>query len=291
MLNMYVCSGTVPAPPKQSWRGPASGQVAAHEAAAPHLARPRIRQVAAHEAAAAGPAVAALINAAYAVSDTGITLSTPRVPVEEVVSMIRRGEIWAAQKIDGGAEGGDFVGCIQVMVKGAGGAGEPPEGQPPGGQPQQQPQPQQQGKGKGEGEGGCRRGDDGEVPQNTGLPSAHAGPVGEFTCLAVAASCGGHGLGEALVRAAEAHARRAGCERMVLGVMCPAVAPEHEPEYKVWLQRYYLRLGYDRLPHMELAFKPPRGEGQHNERDELNEMYSCLRQLVPCKAILMDKAL
>ena len=39
--------------------------------------------------------MAALINAAYAVSDTGITLSTTRILVEEVTSMIRHGEIWA----------------------------------------------------------------------------------------------------------------------------------------------------------------------------------------------------
>ena len=48
---------------------------------------------------------------------------------------------------------------------------------------------------------------------------------------------------------------------------------------------------YDYLPHIELAYKPPKNEGEHNEVAELNDMYACLRQLVPCKAILMDKAL
>ena len=50
-----------------------------------------------------------------------------------------------------------------------------------------------------------------------------SGNVGEFTCLAVAGSFGGRGLGEALVRAAEAHARRSGCDRMLLGVMCTSM--------------------------------------------------------------------
>ena len=56
-------------------------------------------------------------------------------------------------------------------------------------------------------------------------------------------------------------------------------------------QRWYLKLGYDHLETLELGFKPPASPGKQNEEDQLHEMYACLRQLVPCKAILMDKAL
>ena len=73
--------------------------------------------------------------------------------------------------------------------------------------------------------------------------------------------------------------------------MCPAVEPQDEPAYKQWLQAFYLKLGYDHLPAINLGFEPPLREGEHNRVDQLNDMYACLRQLVPCKAILMDKPL
>ena len=41
----------------------------------------------------------------------------------------------------------------------------------------------------------------------------------------------------------------------------------------------------------ELGFAPPMNADEHNEVDQLNDMYACLRQLVSCKAILMDKTL
>ena len=43
----------------------------------------------------------------------------------------------------------------------------------------------------------------------------------------------------------------------------------------------YRRLGYDLRAYVPLRFQP----------DELTEMYACLQQVVPCKAIVMDKKL
>lgn len=197
---------------------------------------PRIRQLASDEAHTAAPGIARLINAAYAVSDTGITLSTPRIPEVEVAAMIRRGEILAAQATPGlqteqrgtddsaapTSASGEFVGCIQVMVKASSEPGtEDSDSQAAAG-------------GAVEAEEEEAVVDD--VPQNSGLPTAsHSGsPVGEFTCLAVAEPFLGRGLGEALVRAAEAHAcDDGGCETMLLGVMCPNVPPESEPAYQL----------------------------------------------------------
>ena len=108
--------------------------------------------------------------------------------------------------------------------------------------------------------------------------------VGEFSCLAVR-EFDGHrgaptprGIGSALVRAAEAYCRSRGCGVMQMGILCPAA---DEPPYKQWLQRWYLRLGYEHRNTLMLRFEP----------DEINEMYSCLKQLVPCKYILFDKRL
>ena len=233
---------------------------------------PRICQLEASDAATERVVqVTDLINAAYNISDTGITLSTPRIPQNEVVAMIRQGEIFAA------IEEGVVVGCIQVLVKGVA---------------KHEDVSVDMTENEKEDQNEAHNEDDnGDVQQNAGLPATHSGPVGEFTCLAVHASFVGQGMGEALVRAAEAHARRVGCETMLLGVMCPNVPASSEPKYKQWLQNWYLKLGYDHSTTIELGFAPPRATGEHNEIDQLNDMYACLRQLVPCKAILMDKAL
>jgi hypothetical protein len=77
---------------------------------------------------------------------------------------------------------------------------------------------------------------------------------------------------------------------MLLSVLCPNVKPESEPEHKQWLQQWYLTLGHDHVGPLTLGFKPPANPGEHNEEDELNDMYQCLR-LVQCKAILMEKLL
>ena len=128
--------------------------------------------------------------------------------------MIRRGEVWAAT--DPGDTPG-LLGCIQVLLK------------PPSGDDHQEAAPPEP-----------AAGDTGEEAvadvRNAGPPATHSGPLAEFTCLAVAESAIGLGLGEALVRAAESHARQSGCDRMLLGVMCPNVAPDSEPSYKQWLQ-------------------------------------------------------
>ena len=165
---------------------------------------------------------------------------------------------------------GDLLGCIQVEVKG-------------------------------NREGG-----------NDGLPNLNEGEKkGEFTCLAVRSntkntvthaktqavkvhtapsqnsSARGRGIGAALVRVAEAHCRSKGCTRMQLGIMCPVVG--EEPEYKKWLQKYYLGLGYEHLSTLELAFEKD-AQGRVVV-DQLHDMYEPLHQPVQCKAILFDKLL
>ena len=54
-----------------------------------------------------------------------------------------------------------------------------------------------------------------------------------------------------------------------------------EPPYKQWLQQWYRRLGYEHRETLMLQFEP----------DEINAMYACLKQKVPCKYILFDKRL
>lgn len=63
----------------------------------------------------------------------------------------------------------------------------------------------------------------------------------------------------------------------------------HEPEYKQWLQTYYLGLGYQHKASPHLRFQ--RGEQGKVVVDELNDMYAPLHQLVPCKVITFDKML
>ena len=65
---------------------------------------------------------------------------------------------------------------------------------------------------------------------------------------------------------------------MQMGILSLA---EDEPEYKKWLARWYLRLGYEHRETLTLRFEP----------DEVSEMYSYLKQRVPCKYVLFDKRL
>lgn len=118
-----------------------------------------------------------------------------------------------------------------------------------------------------------------------GLPEVGDGDqlVGEFSMLAVkmhqdSRSGGTMGIGSMLVRAAEAKCRAVGCSLMNLGILCPA---DEEPEYKQWLQNWYLKIGYEHRETLYLRFQP----------DEIREMYSYLGQVVPCKYILYDKTL
>jgi SAM-dependent methyltransferase len=207
-----------------------------------------------------------LINNEYASSDTGITLSSTRVALKDVQHMVKNGELMLAMDESSTNE---LLGCIQVEVKGTKNSG------------------------------------------NSGLPDLTNEKVGEFTCFAVRGAThytvtapftqkvvvdkapspkpnvGGRGIGVALVRAAEAYARQQGCTRMQLGIMCPAQGPE--PEYKQWLQQYYMGLGYEHHSTIYLEFEKDQ-EGNVMV-DQLHDMYEPLRQLVQCRAILFDKKL
>ena len=234
--------------------------------------------------------VTELVNATYNVSDTGITLSSPRIPQFEVEGMMERGELFAARH----DETGEILGVIQTEVKGEGVHA---------GLPEPELEPAQAGADinngtASTGSGGCSDGtaadeqqqhDHGNKSRASTAPIAPAPKIGEFSMLAVKAhdeSCGdvggsGKGVGKLLVQAAEAHCRAHGCTLMQLGILCPDVNVEDEPEYKQWLQRWYLQLGYEHRETIKLQFRP----------DEVSEMYSYLAQLNPCKYILFDKAI
>lgn len=76
--------------------------------------------------------------------------------------------------------------------------------------------------------------------QSTGQAKSRAATA-EFGMLAVAPHAAGRGLGEALVRAAEAHAHRAGTTLMEIVVIRPAHGTLPAKEL---LGRWYPRLGY-----------------------------------------------
>ena len=290
-----------------------------------------------------------LINEVYAVSDTGITLSSPRCPTEAVEGFIERGELIIAEAVverpavaadcaaqgsgrriessidqqvwtrwvggDGGGgrncggvgvsdplvgagAGSTLLGCIQVEVKGRG------VNQ---GLPVKSTIESEVGHG-GNSSSGNSSDSDGDSSERSG-----GSGVGEFACLAVRAHArhrSGRGVGAMLVRAAEAHCRSEGCgasactqTRPYLLPCCPDIfllffafpllrhsdlmqmgilsLAEDEPEYKKWLARWYLRLGYEHRETLTLRFEP----------DEVSEMYSYLKQRVPCKYVLFDKRL
>lgn len=253
-LLFYVCSGKKPATHSLpfSVQRLTADQCSAHAGGPPASLSPDLTASADAPASSSSASVAAvaeevaeLVNATYNVSDTGITLSSPRIPQSEVEGMIQRGELFVARH----DETGEILGVIQTEVKGTGvHAGLPVEGS-----------------------------------------MAEARKVGEFSMLAVKShgkSCedvggSGRGVGKLLVQAAEAHCRSHGCTLMQLGILCPDDEPDAEPEYKKWLQRWYLKLGYEHRETITLRFRP----------DEVKEMYSYLGQLNPCKYILFDKAL
>jgi len=187
-----------------------------------------------------------LINEAYGISDTGITLSSSRVQLHHVQEMVERGEILMA--LDDNSH--ELVGCLQVQVKTK----------------------------------------DSSNPNSRGLPvDDDEVNLAEFTCFAVSSrnSTRGRGIGAALVRAAEHHGRTQHCLRMQIAILCPA---DHEPDYKQWLQSYYLGFGYEHKTTQFLQFQRDEETGAVVV-DELHEMYDPLHQLVPCKAIIMDKML
>lgn len=213
----------------------------------------------------------AIVNNEYATSDTGSTLSSTRLRKQDIRKMVADKQLLLCFN-----EVEDLIGCVQVKLKQEDAGGLPSFG-------------------------------NGKEDSTT-----KAEVVGEFTCLAVTSdiqakvrnantpqvsierskrrgdeSRRGMGVGAALVRAAEAHARSHGATRMTLGIMCPAKGPE--PAYKTWLQNYYRKLGYDHKETITLAFETD--DDGNVVVDQLHDMYEPLHQLVQCKAILFDKSI
>ena len=244
-LTMYVCVGrkapiaeagaTFPATSNKTGCHPNGANAGAG------VIRTRRLDAASKADASLAEELTRLINDVYGISDTGVTLGSPRLALADVKGMLARGELIVAEQELRGADGPDtmstplrlLLGVVQVEVKGEG--------------------------------------------VNAGLPATDAGArLAEFSCLAVRAFDGTdgpptpRGVGAALVRAAEAYGRSRGCSVMQMGILCPAA---EEPPYKQWLQRWYLRLGYEHRETLPLRFEP----------DEVHEMYACLRQKVPCK--------
>ena len=241
-----------------------------------------------------------LINNEYATSDTGTTLSSTRLRPQDIQTMVQDGELLLAFDEDND----DLVGCIQVKIK----------------YPTENDTTNDDGSSSGGG-GLPTFGDDDDNNDNDQQKRDNNAIVGEFTCLAVSSNIHarvhnantqnvtiermertdtdtttssssrtdrrGGGIGAALVRAAEAHARNYGAVRMTLGIMCPA---EYEPPYKVWLQDYYRKLGYEYQSTIVLDFEKDPTTGKVIV-DQLHDMYEPLHQLVQCKAILFDKRL
>jgi SAM-dependent methyltransferase len=266
-LNFYICRAVKP--------GAATSQVVRPEIGTTIFpssnAKPKhdvhVRFASFQDSLALLEQVTEMINNEYASSDTGSTLSSTRVALKDVQHMVENGELMLA--MDEASTNG-LLGCIQVEVKGAK-----------------------------------------ESSRNSGLPDLTDEKVGEFTCFAVRGATSytvtspstqrvtvdevpspkpnvrGRGIGASLVRAAEAFARQQGCTRMQLGIMCPAQGPE--PEYKQWLQQYYMGLGYELHSTVYLEFE--KDEEGNVVVDQLHDMYEPLRQLVQCKAILFDKKL
>ena len=249
-LSMYICVGRKPSRHAAASASTVTMGQSRLVRAVPKPSRTTVRTRHLDGASAADESlvneVARLINDVYAISDTNVTLASPRLAVSDVEGMLARGEIFIAEEhVLSAEEPGIPVyassstaadlrpppqlpricGCVQVEVKGEG--------------------------------------------INAGLPTAtgDAMLVGEFSCLAVR-SFDGHsgaptprGVGAKLVRAAEAHCRSRGCGIMQMGILCPAA---EEPAYKRWLCEWYLRLGYEHRETLMLRFEP----------DEVNEVRS-----------------
>jgi len=209
-----------------------------------------------------------IVNNEYAMSDTGTTLTSPRLRPEDTRKMVEDGELMVAED----EKTGELVGCVQVNVKReeAGAGGLPNFG-------------------NGEdvervGEFTCLavRSDAVCTVEHVHTPRVAV----RIAPAPVGTGRRGRGIGAALVRAAEAHCRRRGCARMQLAILTPA---EAEPAYKTWLRTYYRGLGYTHRSTLALGFEVD-GEGKVVV-DEVHEMYEVLHQLVPCKAVLFDKRL
>lgn len=224
------------------------------------------------------------INNEYASSDTGITLCSGRLDEGDALVFAANKQLILA--LDENT--GDLLGTIQIKIK-------------------------DHDKTKSSKEKGTKG-----LPNLSGVEK-----VAEFTCLAVksgktylveniktlavkvteiesnasneksknvepSSQCR-RGVGAALVRYAEAYAHSCGCTKMQLAIMCPDVAPQEEPKLKQKLQKYYLKLGYEHHSSIGLQFELD-DEG-NVVKDEMNDMYKSLNQLVKCKAIVMQKSL
>ena len=211
-----------------------------------------------------------IINDAYAISDTGITLTSTRVELRHVIDMVKRNEIIVAvdDTTSGGsdADGTDaadsnILGCLQVVLKTSGNSEKKSD----------------------------------QAKQQDGWPVDDElvnDKIADFSCFAVKRfndTVRRSGIGAALLYKAEAYARSMGCKKMQLAILCPASDPE--PEYKVWLQNYYSsKHDYQHQKTLYLRLDKDQETGEVIY-DELHDMHEPLHQLVPCKAIIMDKVL
>lgn len=264
-LNFYICRAVKPGAATSQVVRPEIGTTVFPSSNAKPKHDVQVRFASPQDSLALLEQATEMINNEYTSSDTGSTLSSTRVALKDVEHMVENGELMLAMDESTNA----LLGCIQVEVKGTKDSG------------------------------------------NSGLPDLTDEKVGEFTCFTVRGATRytvtapftqkvtvdkapspksnfrGRGIGASLVRAAEAYARQQGCIRMQLGIMCPAQGPE--PEYKQWLQQYYMGLGYEHHSTIYLEFEKDK-EG-NVVVDQLHDMYEPLRQLVQCKAILFDKKL
>ena len=265
-LNFYICRAVKPGAATSQVIRPEIGTTIFPSSNAKPKHDVQVRFASLQDSLALLGQVVEMINNEYASSDTGITLSSTRVTLKDVQHMVENGELMLAMD----EATNELLGCIQVEVKGTK-----------------------------------------DSSGNSGLPDLTDEKVGEFTCFAVRgannytvtapftqrvavdktpspkSNVRGRGIGASLVRAAEAFARQQGCTRMQLGIMCPAQGPE--PEYKQWLQQYYMGLGYELHSTIYLEFE--KDDAGNVVVDQLHDMYEPLRQFVQCKAILFDKKL
>ena len=219
-------------------------------------------------------AITDLINDAYATSDTGITLTSTRVELKHVIEMVQRNEILVAyddNDNDTDIDMNEPVGCLQVVIKTKDNndTDQPPHD--------------------------SQNDEEEQKKQHDGWPvdEETTNKIADFSCFAVTRNIYKDGkirkgIGTALLYKAEAYARSIGCTKMQLAILCPAADPE--PRYKVWLQSYYRKHEYRYQKTIYLKYEIDDTTGKVIY-DELHEMHEPLHQLVPCKAIIMDKVL
>jgi len=285
IINMHICRGTKPVFDDDNDEGydflaPPSIGTKLYENRLPRKAKHEIRVRLARAKIDSKEKIEEarnLINNEYGLSDSGITLSSTRLRPSDIQTMVKNDELFLAED----ESSGELMGCIQVLIRSQKQASTSSDGLP------------------------------NTINESEDEKDANA-KVGEFTCLAVASnvktkvinentpkvvvqrdkddsekSFRRRGIGAALVRAAEAHARDQGAQTMKLAIMCPAEGPE--PEYKIWLQNYYKALGYDHYSTIYLDFEKD-SEG-NVVVDQLHAMDEPLHQLVQCKAIMFQKAI